>query len=437
MARTKGAKNRSEKDGKWVQFQASIYRLNVSYLTGHGTFQILGKDTKRPMDVSPSLDALKAQVLQQLLCNQKLRGLRHYSVAWQTHQSTGQPHLDVLLIYDKIIKKCYSSFNYLLELCPQRSSQTTPGVFITPYTKTRFNKAILDYGFKEDPSVLSNLEFKTLPSGETVSQYLQVNKLQKDPYLYLYRKMKEDPLHFNVQQYVQKNQLSQYIKGWSTIKSKLKDMQTAAANLKLKSKPGFKFISRQFIESQLNKDELAVFYSWKGYQKIVDYLNQMILQKGRRDPKTLNLLITGAPNTGKSALIWHPNPHDHFNPISKYCSVYPIGMSQWFPKYSSDVYHCIYWNQAKLTSYSYDTVLKLLDGSPLDLNTKGSVSRKVDNPLIIMTSNLTLDQMITQKFGYNKDYVKMARANLAVRVQNVVVPKGHNLFLLQKLLVQA
>ena len=95
----------------------------------------------------------------------------------------------------------------------------------------------------------------------------------------------------------------------------------------------------------------------------------------------------------------------------------------------------ILWNQAKLTSYPYDTILKLLQGSHMDLPNKGSVSRKVDNPLIVMTSNLTLQQMIKQKFGYNQNYMAMAQANLSVRVQNVIVPNGYDLFLLQKLLL--
>ena len=351
------------------------------------------------------------------------RGLRYYHIALQ-HHANGMPHLDILLIYDKSIQRQLVDYDYLLK----HGNLTT-------YRK--LNAAILNYGRKQDPRPLSNLpEDKLGFDGQSVSQLIQLQQLKKDPYAYLYDRMKQDPLHFNVEQYVQRHQLSKHITSWASIKTKLRDMQHAAANLTLKDKPGFKFIDRDFIESRLTPQELATYDSWSGYQTIVDKLNQMILQKGYRNPKTLNLLLTGAPNCGKSALVWHPQQHPPapYNPLSVYCSIYPIGMSQWFPKYQSDVYHCIYWNQAKLTSYSYDTILKLLDGSPLDLPNKGSVSRKVDNPLIIMTSNLTLEQMIRQKFGYNRDYMQMARRNLAVRVQNVIVPQGYNLFLLQKLL---
>lgn len=352
------------------------------------------------------------------------RGLRYYHIAVERH-TNGVPHLDILLIYEKSLQRQLVDFDFLLK-----------HGHITTYR--RLNSAIIDYGKKEDIDAVSNLPpNQLLPSGESVNQLIELQEFNKDPYRYLELKMLRDPNNFNIEEYVQENDLAHHVTNWSGIKNKLKDMQIAAANRTLKEKSGFKFISRSLIESILTLSELQIFDSWSGYQTIVDYLNQMILFKGDRDPKSLNLLISGPANCGKSALVWHPKPHDHFNPISGYCSVYPMGMAQWFPKYQSGVYHCIYWNQMKLTSYSYDTILKLLDGSPLDLPNKGGVSRKVDNPLIIMTSNMTLQEMIHQKFNYSKQYQAMAKENLPVRIQNVIVPKGLNLFLLQKLLVPA
>ena len=343
------------------------------------------------------------------------RGLRYYTIALERH-SNGVPHLDILLVYQKSIQRRLTDYNYLYK--PAHVS-----------TYRYLNRAIIEYGRKEDKQSLSNFP-------ENLDEVFSIQELKRDSYAYLYDRMKEDPLRFNLEEYVQRNNLSKDVSNWSSIKVKLKDMQLAAANMLLRQKPGFKFITQELIKENLNEKEYALFHGkWNGYRRIVSYMNSMITQRGARDPKSLNLLLSGPPNCGKSALVWHPAPHGHFNPISRYCSVYPIGMSQWFPKYHSDVYHCIYWNQAKLTSYSYDTILKLLDGSPLDLPNKGSVSRKVDNPLIIMTSNMSLEDMITQKFGYSKDYLKMARKNLAVRVQNVIVPEGYDLFLLQKLLV--
>jgi len=150
---------------------SSIYNLIVPFLTGYGTYPSLVKDTKRLPDISPKLEQLKSDVLQLILFHQRPKDLRYYSIAWQTHQSTGQPHLDILLVYDKMARKSPSSYNYLLPLCPQRQFLTGPKVFITGYAKFRLNKAILPYGsgpqlFKEDPHPLS-----TLPEGFSVSGF--------------------------------------------------------------------------------------------------------------------------------------------------------------------------------------------------------------------------------------------------------------------------
>ena len=56
--------------------------------------------------------------------------------------------------------------------------------------------------------------------------------------------MLKDPLRFNVEQYVRKHDLYKDVSPWSSVKNKLKDMQNAAANLLLKRKSGFKFISK-------------------------------------------------------------------------------------------------------------------------------------------------------------------------------------------------
>ena len=432
MVRLKGSKNKPKtqqnKSTKRFRFDFLIYRLNVSYLSGFGTYSVLPKDTKRQFNISPKLDHLKIDVLNQILLNQMSKTLRYYIVAWQTHPGTGQPHLDILLIYDKHVMKSFSSYNYLLPFCPQRQSSTTPGVFITGYSKTRLNKAILEYGSKEDPDPLSNLP-------DDLDSLLKLKQLQKDPYAYLYDKMILDPLNFNLEEYVEFNKLSKNIKGWSSIKTKLKDMQVAAANLTLQRKSGFKYIDRILIEETLSSSQLALYDSWIGYQTIVNYLNQVPTHGGKRQMKTLNLLITGLASIGKTSLFHNPYHKSDRACVQDFCAVYPMGMSTWFPQYRTGVYKLILWNEAKLTNYSYTTILKLLEGSYLDLPTKGGVAPKRDNPLIVMTSNLTLQQMIQQKFPNNKQYQLMARKNLSVRIQNIIVPEGYDLFLLQKLLV--
>ena len=352
------------------------------------------------------------------------RGLRNYRIALQ-HHANGVPHLDILLVYDKSIKRGLKDFDFLYKHGN-----------ITTYRS--LNKAIIDYGKKQDKDSLHNFPCTLDPkTQELVQQYtslIQIQEFKKDPYKHLQSKMRQDPFHFNLQQYCQEHDLYSMISSWSSIKSKLKDSQLAAANLKLKSKPGFKFIDRPHIQSKLSQSELILYDSWSGYQTIVDHLNQICTYGFRRPLKTSNLLITGLPNIGKTALFHNPNHSSQQVCVQDFTAVYQMGMVNWFPKYQSDTYSLILWNEAKLTSYPYDTILKLLEGSYCDLPAKGSSHRKVDNPLIIMTSNMTLDQMITQKFCYNLNFVNLSKSNLSVRVKNVVVPEGYTLFLLQKLI---
>ena len=360
--------------------------------------------------------ALKQLILQRLhhrpqdyrssIKSQFQRGLKYYSISLQTH-SNGVPHLDILLIYDKSITRQLKDFDYLYKHGN-----------ITTYR--RLNDAILDYGKKQDPSPLSNL-----PSDN--SELINIQQLKNDPYLYLYHKMCCDPIHFNLQQYVKFHQLSQHIKGWSSIKTKLKDMQIAAANLSLKNKPGFKLITPELISSILTPSELKLFYSWDGYSKIVSYLNQILMHGCSRPFKSKQLLLVGAPNTGKTSLV---------RQIQKHCAVYHMDTSNWFPKYRDGVYPLFFWDEFKLKGgMTHTDLLKFLQGSPMDLQYKGGSSLKMDNPLIIMTSNMTLQQHIALKFK-QVSHRLLAFRNLGVRIQQVMVPEGYDLFLLLKLIIK-
>ena len=406
-------------------FDNSIYRLVIRNIQGYGEFQILPKGTRRAVGVCPALDQLKRQVLDYLLRQESKRTAKpiHWSIAWQTHAASGLPHLDILVVFQKNIKPYLSSFDYLIKKLNirQRDVGDDVGVghvWVTPYSPKKINKAVLQYGQKQDPAIISNM------TSQTKEDLVRVHKLKADPYRYLQLQMLKDPLHFKLHQYCRKHDLFKDLVGWSSIVTKLKASQLAAANLKLKQKPGFKYIDRALIEQRLTNDELRLYDSWEGYQVIVDKLNQIVLHGCERPFKSKQLLLVGKPNTGKTSLV---------RQLQQHCAVYHLDVSNWFPNYRDKVYSLLFWDQFKLKGgMSHTDLLKFLQGSPMDLQYKGGSSLRRDNQLIIMTSNMTLQQHIRLKFK-DEQQRQLASKTLSVRIQQVLIPAGLELFVLLKL----
>ena len=353
---------------------------------------------------SLELKALKYATLQRLLAKEKKRGLQYYRIALEHHQN-GVPHLDILLTYTSSKQRRLTDWDYLL-----RHGNVT--------TYRQLSRAIIEYGRKQDRQSLSNFP-------EDPSRILDVQQLRRDPFAYLYARMRADPLHFNLELYCHQHQLFPHIKGWSSVKTKLRDAQLAAANYSLRSRPGIAPITRDRVQACLTPEQLRVFDSWPGYSTIVGYLNQLPLWGCKRPFKSKQLLIVGAANTGKTSLI---------NALQRYCAVYHMDVTNWFPRYTDGSYPLISWNQFKLKGgMDHTTLLKYLQGYPIDLQYKGGSALRRDNQLIIMTSNMTLHQHIDVKFRDSLQRT-LARANLGARIEQLVLPQGLNLFFLPKLL---
>jgi hypothetical protein len=180
------------------------------------------------------------------------------------------------------------------------------------------------------------------------------------------------------------------------------------------------------VRARLTPEEFVEFHSWPGYQRIVDCLNEIGKYRSARPFKSRQLLLVGPPNIGKTSLI---------NKLQQFVAVYPMGVSNWFPRYRAYSYQVIAWNEFRLNLMPYTQLLQFLEGSMMDLEYKGGSTLKADNPLIIMTSNLSLRQHLWQKFKHEPALLKTAAQSLPARVEQVQVPPLKDLFLLQKLIV--
>lgn len=404
--------------------KATIYRLVVSFLRSDtfGTFQILAENVKREPNLSPQLESLKCLVLEELMINQKHRGLTNYTIAWQTHRSNGLAHLDILLKYDHAISKSASSFNYLLPLCPQDLAllpNRKPKVNITPYALTRLNVAIIEYGTKEDPQPLNTF------TAEQSSYHLTLSAIKKNPYGYLRDRMALDPYNFDLAEYSVDYNLDSLIPNWSATKNKLTDIRAALiAKIQL-SKPGILHISRALVESRLSPEELAIFDAYPAFQTIVDHLNQIPTYGPLRPHKTSNLFISGPKDIGKTSL---------FTELAKHCGYYQLKIeNKYLNRYSNNKYGFILWNQIKLTDFTHTWILQFLEGAHVSIPMRYNSCIKRDNPLVVMTSNLCLETHIRNRFKDNTFFISHGLENLGARITsvNVTVP----MFFMQKLLV--
>ena len=375
------------------------WRLVIPSLKQYG----LNPDIK-----SDVISDLKNQVLDKLRVMQSKRGLQHWCIAAETHGTSSYLHLDILLLYSKRVMNSYGRYDYLIK-----------HGHLTRYRT--INRAVLDYGHKEDSSPITNVDTSTLLLADKAST-------RQGLYDILQTAMLKKPFKFNADEYIHKYNLGRHVikTSWQSIIRRIGIEQREVCNNLLKIKPGIRPITRDLIQSQLTADELALYDSWPGYQVIVDHVNQISEYGCHRPHKTKNLFLTGPPNTGKSSLIIQ---------LEKHCAVYPLGTKHgWFPSFKSGVYTLLSWDEFNLRCYPYTDLLKLLEGRPMKLPIKGGHIERADNQLIICTSNLSLRRHIRKRFLLDEDRHD-SQANLEVRFTEVAVTRDRPLFLLLKLIM--
>ena len=355
---------------------------------------------------TPEIIALRACTVDLLVAKERSRGLKHYLVAVQRHLGTGLPHLDILMIYAKSIKNPLSRYDYLVK---HGNMTRYRGV----------NAAILNYGRKEDPSPLGNLE---------PTQVIAESRVKNELYLMMQEAMLKRPFKFDAIEWLADNRLMAPAVRTNIFKTlrAIRIRQSLECNRRLTLRPGIRRITEELIQERLSEEELRIYHSWQGYQTIVDHINQVAQWGCRRPRKMSNLLLVGRPNTGKSTLAAE---------IAKHCATYPLGIKDgWFPHYQSGVYRLLIWDEFELRCYRYTDLLKLLQGAPMKLPQKGGHVQRADNQLIIMTTNLSLLRHVYNRFRDERDR-ETSMANLRARIREITIPEGHTLFMLIKLIL--
>lgn len=348
-----------------------------------------------------NIDGLKKVFFQLILKHE--RHLEHLGVAQKTN-SDGLFYVYVYIqyIYRRTLSRKH--FKYLPNGYPRVS--VVRGI----------NDA-LDYIYGEDRAPLLTKGFSSLYLINTI-------KIKRDLLAMLWSKMQKDALNFNVWQYITQNGLTTVFekKCWQNAIFQLEAHQAIQADRALRGSTSLHYITRQLIQQSLTTHELQLYDSWEGYQKIVDHINQIALNKYLRPVSAKHLLLVGRKDISTKIA----------NEIRKYVAVFNFRLKKRFPYYENDVYSMILFNQFYLNRMSYKKLLTILNVDRARL-TYGCENVKIDNPLIYITSNKSLEQHICDKFK-DENTRTQARYNLRLRITQVVIPSDKDLSLLLKLI---
>lgn len=156
----------------------------------------------------------------------------------------------------------------------------------------------------------------------------------------------------------------------------------------LREKPRIIFDIEKIRNTGLNSPINYTESSLQQLISILEFINVHSIPSTRRyKSKTLHLW-SSKPGMGKTSLL---NLLKHVSP----CYRWPD--DNWFDHYENNLYQWILWDEFRLTGQNSEFLKRLFAGDEMRLPVKGSHAYKEDNPLIILTSNFSLQKHVWRK----------------------------------------
>lgn len=122
--------------------------------------------------------------------------------------------------------------------------------------------------------------------------------------------------------------------------------------------------------------------------KILSFLNEQSIPSKRCYKSKMLHLWSNIPGLGKSSII---------NLLKSSSPCYRWPDDNWFEHYENNLYQWILWDEFRLTGQPSEFLKRFFAGDQMTLPVKGSHAYKEDNPLVILTSNFSLESHVYKK----------------------------------------
>lgn len=167
-------------------------------------------------------------------------------------------------------------------------------------------------------------------------------------------------------------------------------------------------ITRELMEKRLTPFELGLIENFPIYQELIDVVNRLLVKGNNHDHKQCTIALVGDPNIGKSSFA---------DALAQHFVTYYFPIDNWHTKYQNHIYEMWIWHEWDFRIISKSDFLLLTEGAKCDLRVKFAKAKKLDRPLLILTSNQRFEEECRYKFKRDKSLCESCIAALRVRIQ--------------------